>query len=133
MPTVSSNPVPTHSNLALKTNICALLYHCFRTNSPVGSTGRDHLFRGVAIILSPQYFLAWKAAGSPRPYTTDPAGAFAGRFIGIPLKFECRDHQGRKIKGKLLNICLVSVYHPCHDTPHKEFNEVLNSLLQCLP
>jgi hypothetical protein len=108
-------------------------YHMFRTNSPVGSTGHDHLFCGVAIILSPWYFLAWKAAGSPWPYTTDPARAFAGRFIGIPLKFKCRDHRGRKIKGKLLNICLASVYHPCHDTPHEEFNKVLNSLLQCLP
>ncbi len=108
-------------------------YHMFHTNSPVGSTGCDHLFRGVAIILSPWYFLAWKAAGSPRPYTTDPTGAFAGHFIGIPLKFECHDHRGRKIKGKSLNICLASVYHPCHDTPHEEFNKVLNSLLQRLP
>jgi hypothetical protein len=50
-------------------------YHMFHTNSPVGSTGCNHLFCGIAIILSPRYFLAWKAAGSPRPYTTDPARA----------------------------------------------------------
>jgi hypothetical protein len=73
-------------------------YHMFRTISPVGSTGRDHLIHGVAIILSHWHFLAWKAAGSPRPYTMDHTGAFAGRFIGIPLKFECRDHKGRKQK-----------------------------------
>jgi hypothetical protein len=107
-------------------------YHMFRTNSPVGSTGRNHLFYGIAIIIFPWYFLAWRAAGSPWPYTMDPARAFAGRLIGISLKFECRDHQGRKIKGKLLNICLASVYDPCHDTPHEEFNEVFNSLLQRL-
>jgi hypothetical protein len=57
----------------------------------------------------------------------------AGRFTGIPLKFKCHDHRGRKIKGKLLNICLASVYHPCHDTPYEESNKVLNSLLQHLP
>jgi hypothetical protein len=105
----------------------------FHTNSPVGSTGRNHLSHGITIILSPWYFLAWKAAGSPRAYTAEPAGAFAGRFIGILLKFECCDHQGRKIKRELLNICLASVYHPCHDTLHKEFSEVLNSLLHRLP
>ncbi len=27
-------------------------YHLFRHNSPIGTTGRDHLFRGIAIILS---------------------------------------------------------------------------------
>ncbi len=105
----------------------------FRTNSPVGSTGRDLLFCGVAIILSPQYFLAWKAAGSPLPITSNPTGPFAGCFIGILLKFKCCDHQGRKVKGKSLNIYLISVYHPCHDIPHEEFIETLNSLLQHAP
>jgi hypothetical protein len=104
-------------------------YHMFRTNSPVGSTGCDHLFCGVAVILSPRYFLAWKAAGSFLPITSNPTGPIAGRFIGFPLKFECRDHQGRKVKGKSLNIYLVSVYHPCHDIPHEELIETLNSLL----
>jgi hypothetical protein len=102
----------------------------FRTNSPVGSTGRDHLFLGVAIILSSQFYQARKTAGSTQSMTKDPTGAFAGHFIGIPLKFECCNHRGRKIKGKSMNICLASVYHPCHDFPHKEFNKVLNSLLQ---
>jgi hypothetical protein len=34
-------------------------YHLFRHNSPIDKTGHDHLFRGVAIILSPRYFLVW--------------------------------------------------------------------------
>jgi len=33
-------------------------YHIFRHNLPIGNNGRDHLFRGVAIILSPRYYLA---------------------------------------------------------------------------
>ncbi len=45
-------------------------YHVFRHNSPIDSTGRNHLFRGVAIVLSPRYYLAWRAAGSPSPITT---------------------------------------------------------------
>ena len=70
-------------------------YHVFRHNSPIGTTGRDHLFRGVAIILSPRYYLAWRAAGSPSPITTTSSGAFAGRFIGLNLKFDSFDSQGR--------------------------------------
>jgi hypothetical protein len=42
-------------------------YHLFRHNSPVGTTGCNHLFCGVAIILSPRYFLVWIAVGSPSP------------------------------------------------------------------
>jgi hypothetical protein len=49
-------------------------YHMFRTNSPVGNTGRDHLFGSVAIILSPRFYQAWKPAGSPRPITMDLSG-----------------------------------------------------------
>jgi hypothetical protein len=70
-------------------------YHIFRHNSPITSSGHNHLFRGVAIILSPRYYLAWRAAGSPLPVTTAPTGEFAGRFIGLNLKFDCFDSRGR--------------------------------------
>ncbi len=70
-------------------------YHLFRHNSPIGATGCDHLFRGVAIILSPRYFLAWKAARSPTPITTHSTGEFAGRFIGLNLKFDCLNSSGK--------------------------------------
>ena len=70
-------------------------YHVFRHNSPIGDTGRDNLFHGVAIILSPRYFLAWKAAGSPPPITMGPTGEFAGRFIGLTLKFDCFNSLGK--------------------------------------
>jgi len=83
--------------------------------------------------LGAQDAIIYSVAGSPQPITMDPTGAFVGCFIGIPLKFECRNLRGRKIKKKLLNIYLASRYHPCHDIPHKEFNEVFNSLLQRLP
>jgi hypothetical protein len=107
-------------------------YHLFRHNSPVGTTGRNHLFHGVAIILSPR-FLAWKAAGSPSPITTGPTGDFAGRFISLNLKFDCFDSLGRQVKGKSLSLFLTSVYHPCHDAPHEQFLETLSSTLQQVP
>jgi hypothetical protein len=40
-------------------------YHVFRHNAKRGVTGRQHLYRGIAIILSPQCHEAWKLAGSP--------------------------------------------------------------------
>ncbi len=108
-------------------------YHLFRLNSPIGATGRDHLFHGIAIILSPRYFLAWKAAGSPTPITTQSTGDFAGRFIGLNLKFDCLNSSDRQIKGKSLCIFLASVYHPCHDIPHEQFNEHLATILLQVP
>ena len=99
-------------------------YHHFKHNSPIGTTGRDHLFRGVArIILSPRYFLAWKAAGSPSPITTGHTGGFAGQFIGLNLEFDSFDSPGRQVKGTLCSLFLASVYHPCHNAPHKQFLE----------
>jgi len=105
----------------------------FRHNLPIDSTGRNHLFRGVAIVLSPRYYLAWRAAGSPSPITTASPGEFAGRFIGLNLKFDCFDSHGRRVKGKTMSLFLASVYHPCHDTPHEKFTETLNFLLQLVP
>ena len=64
-------------------------YHLFRHNSPIGATGRNHLFRGVAIIFSPRYFLVCKAAGSLLPIRTKSTGNFAGQFIGLNQKFDC--------------------------------------------
>ena len=108
-------------------------YHIFRHNSPIGSTGRDHLFRGVAIILSPRYYLAWKAAGSPSLITMASTSVFAGRFIGLNLKFDCFDSRGWRVKGKSLSLFLASIYHPCHDIPHEQFLETLGSLLHLVP
>ncbi len=74
-------------------------YHIFRTNSPIGETGRNHLFRGVTIILLPRFYQAWKSVGSPTPITTDTSGAFAGRFIGLPLKLTAVITVDEKSKG----------------------------------
>ena len=89
-------------------------YHIFRHNMMVGESGRDHLFKGVAIILSPEFHKAWKAASAPPPITTDINGPFGGRFISLKLKFPNIDKKGRTINGNL-KLALVSVYHPCHD------------------
>ncbi len=70
-------------------------YHLFRHNSPIGATGRNHLFRGVAIILSPRYFLAWKAAESPPPITTGSTGDFAGQCIWPQSEFDCFNSFGK--------------------------------------
>jgi hypothetical protein len=56
-------------------------YHIFCHNTNQGENGCQHLFRGVAIILSPLFYDAWKAAGSPPPITTDSNNDFVGRFI----------------------------------------------------
>ena len=37
------------------------------------------------------------------------------------------------MRGKSLSIFLSSVYHPCHDIPHEQFIETLNSLLHTVP
>ena len=56
-------------------------YHVFRD---IGGKG-NHNFHGVAIILSPQYYQGWKAAGARPPLTTDMTGEFAGRCITINI------------------------------------------------
>jgi hypothetical protein len=108
-------------------------YHLFRHNSLIGTTEHDHLFRGVAIIFSPRYFLAWRTAGLPPPITTGSTGDFAGQFIGLNLKFDCFNSFGRRVKGKSLSIFLASVYHPCHDASHEQFLKHLTSILQRVP
>ncbi len=108
-------------------------YHLFRHNSSVGSTGCHHLFQGVVIVLSPRFYLAWKAAGSLPPITMDPTGEFAGRFLGLNLKFDLQNSKGQQVKGESLNILLASVYHPCHDIPHEAFIEHLQLILDCVP
>ena len=45
-------------------------YHIFCHNVGFG----NHIFRGVAIILSPCYHKGWKAAGAWPPITTDATG-----------------------------------------------------------
>jgi hypothetical protein len=105
-------------------------YHLFRHNSPIGTTGRDHLFHGVAIILSPRQFLAWRTAGLPPLIMMGSTGDFAGRFIGLNLKFDCFNSLGRRVKGKSLSLFLASVYHPCHDASQEQFLKHLTSILQ---
>jgi hypothetical protein len=56
-------------------------YHIFCHNTICGERGHQHLFRGVAIILSLLYYDAWKAVGSPPPITTNSDDDFVGRFI----------------------------------------------------
>ena len=60
-------------------------YHIFCHNCSSGDTGRERLFKGVAIGLDPEYYQAWKRAGSPPPNTTKADDAFPGRFISITV------------------------------------------------
>jgi hypothetical protein len=55
-------------------------HHLFCHNSLAGTTGQGHIFCGIAIILLPKYFLAWKATGSPPPIMTEPTGKFYGQI-----------------------------------------------------
>lgn len=51
----------------------------------------------------------------------------------LNLKFDCFNSRGRQVKGKSLSLFLASTYHPCHDVPHEQFLETLNSILQQVP
>ena len=108
-------------------------YHVFRHNSYRGDEGRGHLFKGVAIILSPEYYDAWKAAGSPPPVTTDHDSEFVGRFISLTVKFKSYNSAGKPVPKKFIKLTLASVYHPCDDDAHERFNGELNSLLTKTP
>jgi hypothetical protein len=56
-------------------------YHIFHHNANRGTNGRNHLFKGVAIIFSPLFHKAWRLAGSPPPITMDPKDDFTGWLI----------------------------------------------------
>ena len=104
-------------------------YHIFQHNALCGEDGRRHLFKGVAIILSPMFYQAWHAAGSLSPITTNPSDKFAGRIIYLKLRFTSFDDRGKCIKGKYTSIALMSVYFPCNDRQHDRFCSMFNSVL----
>jgi hypothetical protein len=104
-------------------------YHIFRHNCTPGENGRSHLFKGVIIIISPLFYNAWRAAGSPFPMMTATTDKFAGRFISMTVQFDCYDSHGRCIKGKAMKCVLTSVYHPCNNDDHAQFCDTLDSLL----
>ena len=95
-------------------------------------TGRQHIHKGVAIILSPPYYDAWKLAGSPPPITIDPNKDFDDRFLRLNLKFDSFDTRGRRIRGKSLTMTLITTYFPCNDQRHDKFCTVLNSMLNSI-
>ena len=107
-------------------------YHVFCHNADRGTTSRQHLFRGVAIILSPQFHEAWKLAGSPPPITIDPGEDFTGRLLRLNLKFDSFDKKGRKIKGQSFMIALISTYFPCDNKNHDRFCTILDSMLNSI-
>jgi hypothetical protein len=107
-------------------------YHIFRHNANRGESGRAHLSRGVAIILSPLFYDVWKAAGSPPPITTDHNDDFVGRFMQMNLKFDSFDSRGRRIKGKVLSKALILAYFPCDDQRHDQFCALLDSVLSSI-
>ena len=107
-------------------------YHVFCHNAEREVTGHQHLYRGVAIILSPQFHEAWKLAGSPPPITIDPEEDFAGRLLRLTLRFDSFDKRDRKIKGKSLAVALILTYFPCDDQRHDKFCTVLDLMLNSI-
>jgi exonuclease III len=95
-----------------------------------GESGHQHLFKGVAIILSPLFYAAWKAAKSPPPITTEDD--FAGCLLKLNVKFDSSDTKGQCIKGKLTSMALISVYFPCEDQRRKQFCMLLDSILSTI-
>jgi hypothetical protein len=106
-------------------------YHIFCHNSTKGKDGKWHLFKGVGIILSPQFYEAWHAAGSPPPIT-NPNDDFAGQFIQLNIKFYSFNSHGKSIKGKLLTIALILAYFPCNDMKHEQFSTTFDSMLNSI-
>ena len=112
-------------------------YHVFQHNGGKG----NHNFRGVALILSPQYYKGRKAAGAKPPLTTNATSEFAGRFISINIILKSHDRLGKQVRGKKGNkhlaLTLASVYHPCTkhgaDDIYIRFLDILNSLLSKIP
>ena len=105
-------------------------YHIFRHNAVRGKNGRQHLFKGVAIILSP-LLDACKNAGSPPPITITNE-EFVGHFIRMNFKFDLFDTRGRRIKGKHLSLSLISAYFPCDDQHHEQFCALLDSMISTI-
>jgi hypothetical protein len=56
-------------------------YLIFCHNADRGANGCHHLYKGVAIILSPLFHKAWRLTGSPSPFTMDPKDDFTGWLI----------------------------------------------------
>ncbi len=112
-------------------------YHVFRHNGDLS----NHNFHGVAIILSPQYYEGWKAAGATPPITTKATGEFLGRYISITIKLDSHDKQGKLVQGKKgdksMTLLLASIYHPCtktgSDDIYMRFPDTLDNLLDQLP
>ncbi len=83
-------------------------YHIFCHNSTKGKDGRQHLFKGVGIILSPKFHAVWHAVGSPPPITF-PNEEIAGQFIQLNVKFDSYNSPRKCIKGKSRNSPHLSV------------------------
>ena len=107
-------------------------YNIFQHNALNGENGRQHLFKGVAIILLPLFYTAWKAAGSPPPITTDQNHEFVGRLIPMNFKFNSFNTKRRHIKGKFLLMTLISAYFPCEDQSHNKFCTMIDSMLSTI-
>ncbi len=121
----------------LEGNVFDEVINVFRHNEDLG----NHNFHGVAIILSPQYYEGWKAAGATPPITTNATGEFLGRYISITVKLDSHDKQGKRVQGnkedKLMTLLLASIYHPCtktgSDNIYMRFLDTLDNLLNQLP
>jgi hypothetical protein len=106
-------------------------YHIFCHNSTKGKDGRWHLFKGVGIILSPQFHAAWRAAGSPPPIAIQNE-EFTGQFIQLNVKFNSYNSRGKRIRGKSLAIALIPIYFPCDDAIHEQFCASFDSMLNSI-
>jgi hypothetical protein len=106
-------------------------YHIFRQHSTKGKDGRWHLFKGVGIIISPQFYAAWHEAGSPSPITI-PNEDFVGRFIQLNIEFNSFNSRGKRIKGKALTIALILAYFPCNVVNHEQYRASFDSMLNSI-
>jgi hypothetical protein len=96
-----------------------------------GKDGRRQLFKGVGIILSPQFYEAWREVGSPPPITI-PNEEFLGRFIQLNIKFNSFNSRGKHIEGKALTIALILAYFTCDGLKHEQYCASFDSMLNSI-
>jgi hypothetical protein len=87
--------------------------------------------RGVAIILSPEFSVAYQKAGRQKNSSSQNS-IFAGRYLGISLNFPTISNYGKAIK-RTTKVYIASIYHPWEEETYDAFNDYAIELLAECP
>jgi hypothetical protein len=87
--------------------------------------------RGVAIILSPEFSVAYQRAGRQKNSSSQNS-IFAGRYLGISLNFPTISNYGKAVK-RTTKVYIASIYHPWEEETYDAFNDYAIELLAECP